>query len=421
MSRLGKTLRLMKLFGNDFARQKRKLALTIVAIAWGTLTIVMLLAFGEGMDRQLSKARSGLGGEIMIIWGGQTTKPFEGMPRGRRIHFTEEDIELIRKSIPEIELISGEYTRWGAMMSRGKNTISERLSGVNPSFEVMRAHIARKGGRFLNRLDMAERRRVIFLGSRLKKKLFGSEDAVGKTILVDKTPFTVIGIMVDKMQMGMYNGPDENKASIPATTFHAIYGKWYRWLNDIVLEPRDPNQSEFVKQELYRVLGKRYRFDPTDRPALAIWDVIENRRTFNKILTGMRIFMGIIGALTLMVAGVGVANIMYVTVRRRTREIGIKLALGAKKHHILWQFLQEAIAIAALGGALGMASAFGVTKILDRIPVKEEGLKWLGKPLISPTIALIVVAILGVVGITSGYFPARKASDLDPVEALRYE
>lgn len=412
---------LAKLFASDFTKQKKKITLTVLALTWGTVAIVMLLAFGEGMSRQLSKARSGLGGSIVILWPGETTIPYEGLRRGREIRFMDEDVELLKKSIPEIEYISGEYSRWGRTLEYKDKTISEHLTGVYPSFEWMRAHIPQRGGRFINELDMKNRRRVIFLGPELKEKLFGEEEAVGKTLLVDNIPFTVIGVMVDKMQMGMYHGPDVNTATIPATTFQAIYSQRWPYLSNIVYQPKEPKRAKFVEKEVYRVLGKKYKFDPTDRRALSLWDVIETRETFDKIIVGVQIFLGIMGILTLMIAGVGVANIMYVTVRRRTKEIGIKMALGAKRAYIMSEFLLESMVIAAFGGAMGMTTSFIITKILEKIPVKEEGLQWLGKPIISAEIALLTAFVLGIVGVASGYFPSRRASRLDPVESLRYE
>ena len=354
------------------------------------------------------------------MWGGQTSIPYQGLGKGRRIHFIDEDVELLKKKVPDIEAISGEYTRWGVSLTYKKNTVSERVTGAYPSFEDMRAHYAEMGGRFLNDLDMEYKRRVVFLGNKLKERLFGKgEDAIGKTIILNNIPFTVIGVMIEKMQMGMYGGPDWDKATIPATTFKTIFG--HKYLHNIVYKPKDASQVEEVKRKVSEVMGGKYRFDPQDKEALWLWDVIEGQKIFNKVLMGFQIFFGILGGMTLLIAGVGVANIMYVAVKERTREIGVKMALGAKRFHIIGQFLCESLLIAILGGALGIIFSLIMVKIWGAVPVKADWMQWLGKPTISLQIAVITSVILGAIGILSGIFPSRKAASVNPVESLRYE
>jgi putative ABC transport system permease protein len=332
----------------------------------------------------------------------------------------DEDVELLKRRIPEIEFISGEYTRWGVSLTYKKNTVSKLVTGVYPSFKEMRAHYAEMGGRFIDDLDMKDKKRVIFLGNELKERLFGkSEDAIGKTIILNNIPFTVIGVMVKKMQMSMYGGPDWDKATIPATTFKAIFGD--RYLDNVVYKPKDASKSKEVEREIQKVLGARYKFDPKDDKALSIWDVIEGQKIFGKVFLGFQIFLGLIGGMTLLIAGVGVANIMYVAVKERTREIGIKMALGAKRFHIMSQFLLESLLIAVLGGALGVILSVIIIKIWGAIPVKADWMQWLGKPIFSLQVAVITAVILGTIGILSGIFPSRKAASVNPVESLRYE
>ncbi|MFQ6002642.1 MAG: ABC transporter permease, partial [Candidatus Zixiibacteriota bacterium] len=316
--------------------------------------------------------------------------------------------------------ISGEYGRWGVSLTYEKNTVSERVTGVYPSFKDMRAHYAEIGGRFIDDLDMKNKRRVVFLGNELKDRLFGKEkDAIGKTIILNNIPFTVIGVMIKKFQMGMYGGPDWDKATIPATTFKAIFG--HKYLNNIVYKPKDASKAKEVEKEIQKVLGAKYKFDPQDDKALSLWDVIEGQKIFGKVLLGFHIFLGIIGGMTLLIAGVGVANIMYVAVKERTREIGIKMALGAKRFHIMSQFLLESLLIAILGGGLGIVISVIIVKIWGAIPVQADWMQWLGKPVISAEIAVITAVILGAIGILSGIFPSRKAATVNPVESLRYE
>lgn len=391
-----------------------------MAIAWGTISILLLLSFGEGLKRSLTKFQHGLGEDIVIMWGGQTSIPYQGLGKRRRIRFIDEDVELLKKRVPQIELISGEYGRWGVSLTYEKNTVSERVTGVYPSFKDMRAHYAEIGGRFIDDLDMKNKRRVVFLGNELKDRLFGKEkDAIGKTIILNNIPFTVIGVMIKKFQMGMYGGPDWDKATIPATTFKAIFG--HKYLNNIVYKPKDASKAKEVEKEIQKVLGAKYKFDPQDDKALSLWDVIEGQKIFGKVLLGFHIFLGIIGGMTLLIAGVGVANIMYVAVKERTREIGIKMALGAKRFHIMSQFLLESLLIAILGGGLGIVISVIIVKIWGAVPAQADWMQWLGKPVISMEIAVITAVILGVIGILSGIFPSRKAASVNPVESLRYE
>lgn len=395
------------------------MALTLLAVLWGTLSIVLLLAFAEGLKREFAVNQAGLGEGIIIVWGGQTTIPYEGLGKGRRIRFYPEDLEEIRKQIPEIEKVGAEYNNWGISMTYKKKSVSERVNGVFPSYETMRAHWAKPGGRFINQIDMENRRRVTYLGTRLAEDLFGNEDPVGKLITIDNIPFTVVGVMEKKTQMGMYNGPDDAKATVPATTHSAIWGR-LRYDN-IIVKPRDINQTELVKQRLYEVIGKRQKFDPTDKSALSVWDVIEGQKKFNQVMLGLQVFFGIMGFFSLSIAGVGVANIMYAAIKERTTEIGVKMALGAKKRQIMGQFILEAILIAGIGGTLGILLAQGMCAAFKNIDLQNEVLKWLGKPTISMVIGIVTVTILAMIGLVSGYFPARRAASIQPVEALRYE
>lgn len=410
---------LFRLFLKEMKIQRKRIMLTISAIAWGTLSIILLLSFGEGLKRQMSITEKGLGINIVIVNGGQTGKVYQGLPKGRQINFTGEDVELLKKEIPEITRISGEYDYWGASFNYGKTTLTDRFTGVLPSFEDMRTHYPDAGGRFINKIDIEQSRRVIFLGDELKQRLIGDEPAVGKTIKVNNIPFTVIGVMKNKMQMSMYNGPDAGKASIPFTTFKSLFGR--RHLSRIVYQVEHAESAPFVKKEVFRVLGRKYRFDPDDNKALFVWDTIENSKIVKLIMDGIQLFLGVIGALTLLIASIGVANTMYVSVKERTREIGVKRAIGANRAFIKSQIVSEAFFIALAGGLIGGMIALFIIKILQGIPVAEGPLQFLGKPTFSLPIALATTIILGIVGLASGYFPARRASKIEPVEALRYE
>lgn len=406
-------------FIRDFRKQKKRIALTLIALAWGTISIMLLLAFGEGLHRQLSINQKGTGENIGILWSGQTTKAYRGMGKGRRIWLYKEDPEYLAAQIPEIETIGGEYSRWGVRIRYKNKVFNEHITGIPPCYREIRNHIPQEGGRMINQIDMDEKRRVVFLGSDLKIRMFEDEDPIGKQILLNEIPFTVIGIMIEKIQMGNYEGMDEDVAAIPATTFKAIFGDLY--LDYIVYRAYHPDQMAEIEKKIYRALGVKYNFDPTDDRAISIWDIASGSREFDNMLLGIKIFLGIIGFLTLLVAGVGVANIMYVSIKERTREIGIKMAVGARKSLILYQFLVEALIITFSGGFLGMSLSYILTEGFKRLPLENQVLDFMGRPTVSLEIGLVVITILGILGLVSGIFPAMRAASTNPVESLRYE
>jgi putative ABC transport system permease protein len=410
---------LVRLFYRELRRQRKQMTLTIVALAWGTFSIVILLAFGEGLNRQMAKAFHGLGQGICIVGGGQTSKPYLGLGKGRRIFLKLEDLDLLQERVAGIELISPENDRYINTLTYGRKSITKRVIGVAPAFEELRTYYPERESRFLNETDVEGKRRVIFLGANLKEALFGTGEAVGKTILVNAVPFLVVGIMQDKMQNSMYNGPDVEKAAIPYTTYLAIFGDKY--LSRLIYKPMDLTRSEMVKDDVIRVLAQKYKFDPEDKQAVDFWDTVEQERTTNKIFLGIKIFMGVIGGLTLIVAGVGVANIMYVSARKRTKEIGIKMALGAKKRYILAQFISEALMIAFAGGAAGVLLSVAAVEGVNAMALKGDVADILAHPAISLDIMVATALILSLIGFLAGFFPARRAASLNPVEALRYE
>lgn len=406
-------------FWGDLRVQKTRALLTMFAITWGTIAIVLLLAFGEGLKRAVIRGLDGAGGEMFVLYGGETGKTHQGLPKGRDVRLQEEDLALLQRNIPEIDLVSASYGRRVSLRAGDVNTTTY-MEGVDPGFEELRRMYPTAGGRFLNAVDVAQRRRVVFLGDSIAARLFPAQSAVGRTLMLDRVPFTVVGVLQGKIQTSSNNGQDSDRAIIPSSTYRTLYGS--TTVNSLLVRPASTEVAPEVKRRIYEVLGSRYQFDPTDERAISIWDFIEDGKETRLLTGGIQIFLGVIGALTLLVAGVGVANIMYVVVRERTREIGIKRAVGARRHHIMLQFVFEALAISLTGGFVGLAFAVAVVLGVDSIPDSGDmAMQFLANPKLSWPIGLGTVGILATIGLVAGLFPASRAASLDPVESLRYE
>jgi putative ABC transport system permease protein len=276
----------------------------------------------------------------------------------------------------------------------------------------MRNLIPEAGGRFINPIDDEQQRRVIFLGDQLKTNLFGESDAVGKVVLLNQSPFLIVGVLKAKEQDSSYSGRDNEKAFIPSSTHRALTGEKY--VDNMVMQAADSGDTKSLIERVRGAFGKRLRFDKDDKEALSIWDTTEQFQFFDIFMLSFNAFLGIIGVLTLIVGGIGVSNIMNVIVEERTREIGIKMALGAKQHWILSQFLLETLVVTAIGGAVGFAISYGICAVFPEGPQE-----YIGKPELSPLVAVLTATALGIVGLIAGYFPARDASRLDPVVAMK--
>jgi putative ABC transport system permease protein len=400
--------------------QKKRAALTVAAIAWGSLSLLLLLSFGEGLNRSIATAGNGMGSNLAVLWPGTTSLIWQGLPAGRPIRPTIDDVAMLRERIPNLEEVSGEIHQRGVTLDYGDANTNAHIKGVTYGFGEIRNHIPQSGGRFLNAMDEKLRRRVAFVGDDMAEKIFGEENPVGKEIYLDKVPYTVVGVMKPKVTLGNYNGLDTDQISIPITTYKAQFGTDN--VDLLVVKPNRPEHMSSVLEELHETLGAKYGFDPEDERVFGIWDTVETGRTTRNMLVGIQLFLGIIGTLTLIIGGVGVANIMYAVVKERTREIGVKMALGARRRWITGPIVLEGLTYTLLGGVLGLIMAMGIIILLDQIPTNDnQALALLGKPTLSISIGMVSAAILGIIGLVAGYFPARRAASINPAETLRYE
>jgi len=397
---------------------RRRTALTMLGMAWGIATVVMLLAYGDGFGKACEAIFANFGTKLMILVPGRSSMQAGGQKAGMQIRFTLDDVDTLTTNLPQITHITPEVDKQ-ANIQFDTRTYTFDVTGDYPNVDSVRA-LKLASGRFYNMQDEMQHARVTVIGSQAKEKLFSGRDALGERIRIDGLSFEVIGVLAAKMQEG---DDDINRvAYVPFTTMSDLKDTHY--LDSIWFNYETP-EYERLEQSARAILATEHKFNPTDRRAVRVFNLMEQVHQFEVITIGLKILLGFIGTLTLGIGGVGLMNIMLVSVTQRTREIGVEKALGARRGDILLQFLAEALTITFFGGVLGVVLAYAVSLSVGRLTLysamatnAEAGDIRL---IIAPSTVIIATLILTVVGLIGGMVPALRASRLDPIEALRYE
>ena len=396
----------------------RRTALTMLGMAWGIATVVLLLAYGAGFGRAIDNIFANFGAKVIGIFPGRTSMQAGGSKAGTEVRLQIEDVEHIANSVPVIKRISPEVGK-EAIVSNDNRSFKLTATGVYPSMQRIRS-LSLAEGRLLNEEDRMNRARVAVIGSEAKTKLFSGQRALGESIRVDGVSFQVVGVLGAKMQEG--NDNINKIIYIPFSTMGDLKDTQYLdgiWLDYEVMD------YEKVERSVRATLAGIHNFRPDDRRAVFMFNAFKQVTQFHIISMGLKILLTFIGAMTLGIGGVGLMNIMLVSVSQRTREIGVEKALGAKRYHILTQFLAEAMVITFAGGVVGIVLAYLISWTAGSLTLysaiaknAESGDIQL---IIDPTALVVSTMILILVGLVSGMLPAIKAANLDPIEALRYE
>jgi putative ABC transport system permease protein len=406
-----------------FRAHKMRTFLTMFGIVWGIASVIILVGLGRGFSVDQKRHMQTLGKDLVIMWGGRTSSQVGGRAAGREIQLHVDDAELIRDECYLVKFVSPELRRTIPEVSQ-YNLANRGVVGMWPSYQNFRSLLISEG-RLITDDDEREGRRVLILGSKAYRQLFPGQPALGATILVQSVPYLVVGILQEKKQNSNYSGPDNDYLFAPYSAISRDFppptkpgaGIQRGYLDDIVFEVGDPEEHEAAVLQVRHALARVHHFDALDKDALFIWDTMDGAKMLDKIFGVVTIFFGCVAIVTLCLGGIGVMNIMLVSVTERTREIGTRKAMGATKRDILRQFFAESAMLTIVSGVLGLTFGMGTCAALEALPLPD----FVPHPIVSWISIIASILTLSLITVTAGMYPARRAADMTPVESLRYE
>jgi putative ABC transport system permease protein len=408
---------------STFRAHKMRTFLTMFGIVWGISSVILLVGLGRGFVVDQKKHMETLGKDLVIVWGGRTSAQVGGRAAGREIRLNVDDAELIRDECYLVKNVSPELRRSIPEVSQ-YNSANRGVVGMWPSYQEFRS-LKLSEGRLITDEDEQEGRRVLVLGSKAYRQLFPGQPAVGATVLVQDMPYTVVGVLEEKKQNSNYSGPDNDYLFAPYAAVSRDFpppdkpgqGITRGYLDDIVFQVIKPEEHEEAVMQVRRAIARVRHFDPLDKDALFIWDTMDGAKQLAKIFGVVTIFFGCVAIVTLCLGGIGVMNIMLVSVTERTREIGTRKAIGATKRDILRQFFAESAMLTIVSGIVGLSFGLGICILMTSVPLPD----FVPHPIVSPISILASILTLSLITVTAGMYPARRAADMTPVESLRYE
>jgi len=392
-------------------------------LVWGIASVILLVGLGRGFVVDQKKHMESLGKDLVIVWGGRTSTQVGGRAAGREIRLNVDDAKLIRDECYLVKNVSPELRRTIPEVSQF-NLANRGVVGMWPSYQEFRS-LNVSEGRLITDDDEREGRRVLVLGSKAYRQLFPGQPAIGATVLVKSVPYSVVGVLAEKKQNSNYSGPDNDYLFAPYSAVSRDFpppekpgaGITRGYLDDIVFEVANPEEHEAAVQQVRRTIGRVRHFDASDKDAMFIWDTMDGAKQLAKIFGVVTLFFGCVAIVTLCLGGIGVMNIMLVSVTERTREIGTRKAMGATKRDILRQFFAESAMLTVASGILGLSFGMGTCIAMKVVPLPD----FVPHPIVSPISIVLSIFTLSLITVTAGMYPAQRAADMTPVESLRYE